>query len=127
MRPPGARPADAAGGAVRRAADERRRLRNLVELQLNWDPAVVPGAGRLQRLRRMPHAAAGVRMCPIFRFKPAEEASPRAKANLLRGVLTGKLDLSHPRPATNSRPSPNCACTATCAAWNARPGWISPV
>ncbi len=32
-------------------------------------------------------------MCPIFRFMPTEEASPRAKANLLRGVLTGTLDL----------------------------------
>jgi Fe-S oxidoreductase len=32
-------------------------------------------------------------MCPIFRFAPAEEASPRAKANLIRGVLTGELSL----------------------------------
>ncbi|MFI4873790.1 MAG: anaerobic glycerol-3-phosphate dehydrogenase subunit C [Blastopirellula sp. JB062] len=31
------------------------------------------------------------RMCPIFRFEPKEEASPRAKANLLRGVLTGHI------------------------------------
>ena len=33
-------------------------------------------------------------MCPIFRIAPSEEASPRAKANLLRGVLTGRLGLS---------------------------------
>jgi FAD/FMN-containing dehydrogenase/Fe-S oxidoreductase len=32
------------------------------------------------------------RQCPMFRILPAEEASPRAKANLLRGVLTGALD-----------------------------------
>ncbi len=32
------------------------------------------------------------RQCPMFRVFPAEEASPRAKANLLRGVLTGALD-----------------------------------
>ena len=32
------------------------------------------------------------RMCPIFRFAPREEASPRAKANLMRGILTGELD-----------------------------------
>ena len=32
------------------------------------------------------------RMCPIFRFAPREEASPRAKANVLRGFLTGQLD-----------------------------------
>ncbi|MCA9236495.1 MAG: anaerobic glycerol-3-phosphate dehydrogenase subunit C [Planctomycetales bacterium] len=31
------------------------------------------------------------RMCPIFRHAPREEASPRAKANLVRGILTGSL------------------------------------
>lgn len=31
------------------------------------------------------------RMCPIFRIGPAEEASPRAKANIVRAVLTGQL------------------------------------
>ncbi len=31
------------------------------------------------------------RMCPIFRFAPREEASPRAKANLMRAVLSGRL------------------------------------
>jgi FAD/FMN-containing dehydrogenase/Fe-S oxidoreductase len=31
------------------------------------------------------------RMCPIFRFAPREEASPRAKANLMRAILTGRL------------------------------------
>jgi Fe-S oxidoreductase/FAD/FMN-containing dehydrogenase len=32
------------------------------------------------------------RQCPMFRILSIEEASPRAKANLLRGVLTGELD-----------------------------------
>ncbi|MFM7108425.1 MAG: FAD-binding and (Fe-S)-binding domain-containing protein, partial [Planctomycetaceae bacterium] len=32
------------------------------------------------------------RMCPRFRENPAEEASPRAKANLLAAVLSGTLD-----------------------------------
>ncbi len=31
-------------------------------------------------------------MCPIFRVLPAEEASPRAKTNLLRAVLDGRFD-----------------------------------
>jgi FAD/FMN-containing dehydrogenase/Fe-S oxidoreductase len=31
------------------------------------------------------------RQCPVFRAMPREEASPRAKANLLRGVLSGHL------------------------------------
>lgn len=31
------------------------------------------------------------RMCPIFRMLPSEEATPRAKANMIRGLLTGDL------------------------------------
>jgi len=33
------------------------------------------------------------RMCPMFRSTRGEEASPRAKANLVRGLLSGKLPL----------------------------------
>jgi FAD/FMN-containing dehydrogenase/Fe-S oxidoreductase len=32
------------------------------------------------------------RMCPFFRAEQREEASPRAKANVLRDMLTGQLD-----------------------------------
>ncbi len=32
------------------------------------------------------------RMCPFFRADPREAASPRAKANVLRDMLTGRLD-----------------------------------
>jgi FAD/FMN-containing dehydrogenase/Fe-S oxidoreductase len=69
-------------------------LRDLVELQLKWDPSRVAGAtaacNRCGECRtQSPH----VRMCPIFRFMPAEESSPRAKANLIRGVLSGSMDL----------------------------------
>jgi len=35
-----------------------------------------------------------VRMCPIFHFMPAEESSPRAKANLMRSILAGELPAS---------------------------------
>lgn len=38
-------------------------------------------------------AAPKERMCPVFRAITAEEASPRAKANLMRGVLAGDLPL----------------------------------
>ncbi len=32
-----------------------------------------------------------LRMCPFFRVDPTEEASPRSKANVARGILTGTL------------------------------------
>ena len=37
--------------------------------------------------------ALGERQCPVFRATQREEATPRAKANLLRGVLSGDLSL----------------------------------
>ncbi|HUY31643.1 MAG TPA: anaerobic glycerol-3-phosphate dehydrogenase subunit C [Pirellulales bacterium] len=66
--------------------------RALVELQLNWT------ADEISQVARSCNGCGacraqdgGVRMCPIFRFAPAEEASPRAKANLMRGILSGEL------------------------------------
>ncbi len=64
-----------------------------IDLQLAWSADELAytarscnGCGRCRTL------SADQRMCPIFRFAPREEASPRAKANLMRGVLTGRLD-----------------------------------
>ncbi|MEM9644662.1 MAG: anaerobic glycerol-3-phosphate dehydrogenase subunit C [Planctomycetota bacterium] len=34
------------------------------------------------------------RQCPVFRATLREEATPRAKANLLRGVISGQLDVN---------------------------------
>jgi len=77
------------------AASDTPQLRNLVELQLDWDPArVAPRAQACFGCGECRTQWGGMRMCPIFRFAPAEEASPRAKVNVLRGVLTGTLDLS---------------------------------
>jgi len=74
---------------------ESSGLRDLVELQLNWDPGQVAHVVRqCNGCGECRSQAPGVRMCPIFRILPAEESSPRAKANLLRGVLTGRLELS---------------------------------
>jgi FAD/FMN-containing dehydrogenase/Fe-S oxidoreductase len=62
-------------------------------LLLNWGPQQVlqtaracNGCGRCRTL------SPDERMCPIFRAAPSEEASPRAKANLMRAVMTGRLD-----------------------------------
>ena len=66
--------------------------KELTALRLQWSPAEMAdvargcngcGACRLQ--------SADTRMCPVFRFAPREEASPRAKANLMRGLVGGQL------------------------------------
>jgi FAD/FMN-containing dehydrogenase/Fe-S oxidoreductase len=64
----------------------------LTDLKLVWDD------GQLDRETQACNGCARCRtqgpeerMCPIFRFAPREEASPRAKANLMRAVLSGRL------------------------------------
>ena len=65
----------------------------LVELELAWNWADITQATRAcNGCGRCRTQGPEERMCPIFRFAPREEASPRAKANLLRAVLTGRLD-----------------------------------
>ena len=117
-------PADPAGAMAR--AETIATPLALVELQLNWT------ADEINHVARSCNGCGacraqdgGVRMCPIFRFAPAEEASPRAKANLMRGILSGELAPSRWR-ARNSRPSPTFASIARCAGWNVPPASIFP-
>jgi Fe-S oxidoreductase len=60
--------------------------------QLNWADDEMAAAARACNgcgaCRSTTHE---VRMCPINRINPREEASPRAKANLVRGLLAGNL------------------------------------
>ncbi len=63
--------------------------------RLNWGTDEVAQAARdCNGCGACRSQASDVRMCPIFRFAPAEESSPRAKANLLRGILSGALPAS---------------------------------
>ncbi len=64
----------------------------LVELQLDWDVDQVAHTARTcNGCAACRTRAVGTRMCPVNRVAPREEASPRAKANLMRAVLTGQL------------------------------------
>ena len=65
----------------------------IIEMQLEWSREdVAQMADRCNGCGTCRALGPEVRMCPIFRFAPAEEASPRAKANLMRGVLSGQID-----------------------------------
>ncbi len=70
-------------------------MRDLVELQLDWHPSeVASAAADCNRCGTCRTQSPDARMCPLFRIAPSEEASPRAKANLLCGLLSGQLELS---------------------------------
>ncbi|WP_240928411.1 FAD-binding and (Fe-S)-binding domain-containing protein [Thalassoroseus pseudoceratinae] len=60
----------------------------LVPLQLQWSPQTFAAAAdRCNGCGECRTQSPDLRMCPFFRQDPIEEASPRAKANLVRGVL----------------------------------------
>ncbi len=62
------------------------------ELHLNWDDRDIMQTTRnCNGCGRCRTTSSDARMCPIFRMQPEEEASPRAKANMVRAVLTGNL------------------------------------
>ncbi len=94
LRPPVAVPVEAPPAAVQDTG-EPPALKSLLELQLSWDPAQVADVVRTcNGCGDCRCQTPGGRMCPIFRSLPSEEASPRAKANLIRGVLAGQLPLT---------------------------------
>ncbi|MDO4559141.1 MAG: heterodisulfide reductase-related iron-sulfur binding cluster, partial [Planctomycetia bacterium] len=73
-------------------SEEPGALRDLFELQVDWNP------DRIAELTR-PCTGCGdcrdrsvrPRGCPVFRMDPSELSTPRAMVNLVRGILTGRL------------------------------------
>ena len=65
----------------------------VLEPELNWQlPQIAMAARNCNGCGRCRTGTNNERMCPVFRLAPKEESSPRAKANLMRGVVTGQLD-----------------------------------
>jgi FAD/FMN-containing dehydrogenase/Fe-S oxidoreductase len=64
-----------------------------VQLQLNWTSAQLTETARNCNGCGVCRTQLGdMRMCPIFRVGPGEEAAPRAKANLMRAIAEGQLE-----------------------------------
>lgn len=76
------------------AEDRKDRLQTHLIWQSESLPLVANSCNGCGQCRtQLPDA----RMCPIFRYLPSEEATPRAKANLLRGVLAGTMPVAEMR------------------------------
>lgn len=73
---------------------------SIVDLQLKWQPnELALATARCNGCGACRSQDASLRMCPIFRLDPVEEAAPRAKANLMRNYTLGKVredDLTSP-------------------------------
>ncbi|MFM8930386.1 MAG: substrate-binding domain-containing protein, partial [Gemmataceae bacterium] len=84
---------DAIGHAVGQAAGAGAETPPLFPLELAWsEQELMETARDCNGCGGCRSTAPGERMCPIFRVEPTEETTPRAKANLMRAVLTGRLD-----------------------------------
>lgn len=65
----------------------------IVELQLRWKPAdLMQSTASCNGCGSCRTQDAALRMCPFLRIDVREEASPRAKANVMRDYITGGLD-----------------------------------
>ncbi|MCA9029045.1 MAG: oxidase, partial [Planctomycetaceae bacterium] len=65
---------------------------DLVQLQLNWKPEeLAQAAENCDGCAMCRTQQDELRMCPFFRLEASEEASPRAKANLMRSLLAGEI------------------------------------
>ena len=73
---------------------------NIIDLQLKWQPnELALAAARCNGCGSCRTQDLELRMCPIFRLDPVEEAAPRAKANLMRNFALGNVredDLASP-------------------------------
>lgn len=63
-----------------------------VELQLQWKrDELMQAAARCNSCGHCRTQEPQTRMCPLFRIDPVEDATPRAKANLIRQIGSGQL------------------------------------
>jgi len=64
----------------------------VLQPELQWgDEGMLLAARNCNGCARCRTTSPDERMCPVYRVGPREEASPRAKANLMRGLLTGLI------------------------------------
>src|SRR5207247_7335054 len=71
---------------------ENGNPQRLFELEFAWNAEEMASAARAcNGCGACRTTSPDTRMCPINRMNPREEASPRAKANLVRGLLAGNL------------------------------------
>ncbi|MFK7769952.1 MAG: anaerobic glycerol-3-phosphate dehydrogenase subunit C [Mariniblastus sp.] len=95
------KPANSLGWLRRSGTTKEKKLAvatalPILEPELNWQlPQIALAARNCNGCGRCRTSSPNERMCPVFRLAPREESSPRAKANLMRGIVTGTLDPEH--------------------------------
>ena len=88
----------------------------LVQLQVRWSAEELAYSARTcNGCARCRTLAEDTRMCPVFRLLPQEESTPRAKANLMRAVVTGQLPVAEMESDEFKRIADLCINCKQCA------------
>lgn len=74
---------------LRYGADYRARAPD--RLHLHWDPAFVEEVEKCHGCSKCTTVTPAIRMCPVYKVTRDEAAAPKAKANLLRALLSGAV------------------------------------
>ncbi len=61
------------------------------DLRLNWDEGFVHQVETCHGCSKCTTITTATRMCPIYKFTREESASPKAKANVLRALISGAI------------------------------------
>lgn len=69
----------------------RYRAKELQNLALLWPETFKDEAEKCHGCSKCTTVTAATRMCPIYKFTRDETAAPKAKANILRSLISGKI------------------------------------
>jgi FAD/FMN-containing dehydrogenase/Fe-S oxidoreductase len=67
------------------------RSRDLPEKQLLWPEGFPAAVERCHGCSKCTTVTTATRMCPVYKFTRDEAAAPKAKANLLRALISGRI------------------------------------
>lgn len=68
------------------------RSKDLTEKLLVWDEGFIPEVEKCHGCSKCTTVTTATRMCPIYKFTRDEAAAPKAKANILRALISGVID-----------------------------------
>jgi Fe-S oxidoreductase len=69
--------------------------RELAQKTLNWKDSFTQEVEKCHGCTQCTTVTTATRMCPVYKFTRDEAAAPKAKANLLRGLISGAIDDKH--------------------------------
>lgn len=63
----------------------------IAKLRLNWHDTFITEVEKCHGCSKCTTVTTATRMCPVYKFTRDEDASPKAKANVLRALISGQI------------------------------------